>query len=435
MRATVVALFLFSLAVITYDSMPYFAFSVYRPLAMFPMFAASLLLFFTDFKFRPGDTPLLLFAAYSIGHSLLASAGGDTGASVKHAVTLLFGLSMYRVSIYIAGQARGDAVLRRRIAVCLLIGFVPPLAAGLLQLLDAYFVRSGFSGIITGLFSEKVYKGRIQMLSGEPSWAGIHLLSGGLLLLYLYKEGYRKATLVPLIGSAVLLVLSFSAYAYSVLLTALLVYVLVANKYRGRMLLALGAIGLVIVVGVPFLLETLKVSGYFTDRFNFNFSHMLRADNSFFIRVIFPAIGFLEFWQHPIFGVGGGFYYREFADLLLGHFDYGMKFTEVANLVNDHPEMATSRNLWSKLFAEEGLIGATLFIGFMAAALRSARRHPYALFAFALCVSLVMNFDSYSFVNFWLLIGFIRGGFFEGQPAVRTAEWDTQNGRELRRTA
>lgn len=425
-----------SLAVITYDSLPYFSFSVYRPLAMFPMFAASLLLLFTGFRFKAADGLLLLFAAYSIGHSLFVSMGtGDTGVSVKHAITLLFGLSMYRVSLYVASESRGDPALRRRIAVCLVAGLVPPLAAGLVQLVDAYVLHSGLSSALTGLFSEKVYKGRIQMLSGEPSWAGIHQLSCGLLLLCLYREGYRKLTLAPLIGCAVLLVLAFSAYVYIVLLTALLFYVLIANRYRGRMLLALGAIGLVVTVGVPYLLETLSVSGYFTDRFQFNFPHLLRADNSFFVRVVFPAIGMLEFWRHPIFGTGGGFYYREFAELLLHHFDYGMKFAEVKNLVNEHPEMATSRNLWSKLFAEEGLIGALLFIGFMASALRSSRGSPYAQFAFALCVSLVMNFDSYSFVNFWLLLGLIRGGWFEGRPDAPAAAPDTHIDRELRRTA
>ncbi len=403
---------------------------------MFPMFAASALLLFTEFRFRPGDSLLLLFAAYSIGHSLLASIGnGDTGSSIKHTLTLLFGVSIYRVTVYIGALAKEDAELRRRIVICLLIGFVPPLAAGLMQAADAYLIRSGFSGTLTGLFSEKVYRGRIQMLSGEPSWAGIHLLSGGLLLLFLYKKGFRRLLLLPLIGIALMLVLSFSAYAYSVLLTALLIYVLIANKYRGRMLLGLACAVLVIAVGVPYLLETLHVSGYFTDRFQFNFSHLLKADNSFFIRVVFPAIGFLEFARHPIFGVGGGYYYREFADLLLQHFDYGMKFTEVKDLVNLHPEMATSRNLWSKLFAEEGLTGAFLFIGFMAAALRSSRAAPYAQFALALCFSLVMNFDSYSFVNFWLLIGLIRSGFFEEWTVGRAAERDKQNGGELRRTA
>ncbi|THF73660.1 O-antigen ligase family protein [Cohnella fermenti] len=439
-RTMIVALFLFSLAVITYDSLPYIPFSVYRPLAMFPMFAASALLLFTDFRFRKGDVLLTLFAAYSIGHSLLVSVWeGGTGGSLKHSLTLLFGLSMYRVSVYIAQEAKDDPALRKRIAVSLLIGMGPPLLAGLLQTADAYLLRSGVSRTITGLFSEKVYKGRIQMLSGEPSWAGIHLLSCGLLLLYLYKEGYRRLTRIPLIGCALLLVLSFSAYAYSVLLTALLVYVLIANKYRGRMLLALGAIAALIGVGVPFLLETLKVSGYFTDRFQFDFAHLLKADNSFFIRVVFPAIGFIEFGQHPIFGVGGGFYYKGFADLLLKHFEYGMKFSEVRNLVLDHPEMATSRNLWAKVFAEEGLIGASLFLGFMAAALRSARGRPYALFAFALCVSLVMNFDSYSFVNFWLLIGWIRGGFFEERPAAPQAQgagaWEKAREKEWRRIA
>ncbi|MEK0316225.1 O-antigen ligase domain-containing protein [Cohnella sp. 56] len=425
-----------SLAVITYDSLPYFHFSVYRPIAMFPMFAASLLLLFTGFRFKAADTLLLIFAGYSIGHSLLVSmTTGGTGVSLKHTVTLLFGLSMYRVAVYVAAETRADPALRGRIAVCLVAGFVPPLAAGLVQLVDAYVLHSGFSGTLTGLFSEKVYKGRIQMLSGEPSWAGIHLLSGGLVLLYLYREGYRKLTLVPLLGCALLLVLSFSAYVYIVLLTALLVYVLFADRYRGRMLLALGAIFLIVAVGVPYLLETLKVSGYFTDRFQFNFNRLLHEDNSFFVRFVFPAIGMLEFWRHPIFGAGGGFYYRDFAELLVRHFDYGLKFAEVKTLVYEHPEMATSRNLWSKLFAEEGLLGALLFIGFMAAALRSSRGSPFAQFAFALCVSLVMNFDSYSFVNFWLLIGWIRGGFFEGRPAALPAERDTHNDRELKRTA
>jgi hypothetical protein len=429
-------LFLISLAVFTYDSLPYIPFSVYRPLAMFPMFAASALLLVTDFRFRRGDSLLLLFAAYSVGHSLLASiANGDTGSSVKHTATLLFGLSIYRVTVYVGELAKEDGELRRRIVQCLLVGFIPPLAVGLLQAADAYLLHSGFSGAITGLFSEKVYRGRIQMLSGEPSWAGIHLLSGGLLLLYLHGRGFRKQVLVPLAGTLLLLVLSFSAYAYSVLLLALVVYVFVANKYRGRMLLALAGIVLVVAVGVPYLLQTLHVSGYFTDRFQFNFSHLLKADNSVFIRVVFPAIGFLEFAQHPIFGVGGGFYYRDFADLLLRHFDYGMKFTEVRDLVNLHPEMATSRNLWSKLFAEEGIAGAFLLIGFMVSALRSSRTAPFAQFAFALCVSLVMNFDSYSFVDFWVLIGFIRCGFFEGWQAGRAEQRETQDGKEWRRTA
>ena len=71
----------------------------------------------------------------------------------------------------------------------------------------------------------------------------------------------------------------------------------------------------------------------------------------------------------------------------------------------------------------------------MASILRSAEGNPYAKFAFALCVSLIMNFDSYSFVNFWLLIGFIRGGFFDGLPAAQEAGLDTQSMKGMKRIA
>ncbi|MBO7744917.1 O-antigen ligase family protein [Paenibacillus sp. MWE-103] len=434
-RKLIIVLFLFSIAVISYDSLPYFHFSVYRPLSMFSMFAASFLLLFTGYRFKTGDYFLVAFAMYSVAHSLIVSVGyGDTGSSFKHVITLLFGLSMYRTSVYIAEQTKEDPELIGWIAKSLMVAFIPPIFAGFLQLMDSLVLHSGFSMPFTGLFSEKVYKGRIQLLSGEPSWGAIHMLSGGLLMFFLYKRGFRKQ-LPLLIGTAVLLVLSFSAYAYSVLLTAMLIYVLIANKNRGKMLLVLGVCVLVVAVGVPYLLETFHVSGYFTERFQFNFNHLIKTDNSMFIRVYFPAIGFIEFAQHPVFGVGGGFYYREFADLLLRHFSDGLKFKEVADLVFDRPDMATSRNLLSKVFAEEGLIGAVLIGGFMAAILKSAGKSPYAKFAFALCVALVMNFDSYSFVNFWLLIGFIRGGFFQERPAVLAAASDTQSMKGMKRIA
>lgn len=401
---------------------------------MFSMFAASFLLLFTGFRFKKGDLFFIAFMMYSIGHSLAVSIGyEDLGSSLKHVITLLFGLSMYRVSVYIAEQSKENPALKGWIAKSLLIAFIPPLAAGFLQLMDSLFIRSGFSGTLTGLFSEKVFKGRIQMLSGEPSWAAIHMLSGGLLMFYLFKQGIRSH-LILLISTGVLMVLSFSAYAYTVLLTALLIYVLITNKHRGKMMLVLAGSILLVVAGVPYLLETFSVTGYFTDRFQFNFSHLIQTDNSYFIRVVFPAIGFIEFAHHPIFGVGGGFYYREFTGLLLKHFSEGLVFKEVYDLFN-RPEMVTSRNMLSKVFAEEGIVGAALLMGFMISVLRSAGANPYAKFAFALCVSLVMNFDSYSFVNFWLLIGFIRGGFFEGQAAVSAAGTDTQSMKGLKRTA
>lgn len=386
---------------------------------MFPMFVASILLLFTDYRFKKGDVFFLLFAMYSAGHSLIVAANnGDIGSSASHIITLLFGLSMYRVSVYVTEQAKEDPEIRRGIAKSMAIAFILPLAAGFLQLFDSFFVRNGFSGAFTGLFAEKVYLRRIQMLSGEPSWAAIHMLSGGLIMFFLYKQGFRKQLLL-LFATMLLMVLSFSAYAYTVLLTALVFYVLVTNKNRGRMLVVLAVCALVVVVGVPFLIETFKISGYFTDRFQFDFNQLINNDNSFFIRLVFPAIGFIEFAKHPIFGVGGGFYYTEFASLLQQYFSSGLKFSEVYDLVFINPYDATSRNMVSKVFAEEGLIGVILFGGFLVSIFRSCGANSYSKFAFSLCIALVMNFDSYAFLDFWLLFGFIRGGGFDTET-IRT---------------
>ena len=49
------AVYILLIAVITYDSLPYFHFSVYRPISMFPMFVASFLLLFTDSGSKAGD--------------------------------------------------------------------------------------------------------------------------------------------------------------------------------------------------------------------------------------------------------------------------------------------------------------------------------------------------------------------------------------------
>ncbi|WP_235947274.1 O-antigen ligase family protein [Paenibacillus glycinis] len=422
-----------SLSVLTYDSLPFIHFSVYRPVAMFPLFLASILLLFEKFRFGKGDFFLIGFCVYSVCHSLVICMGyGSMGASMKHIFTLMIGLGMYRVALYIGQLCKEDPKIRRMMAISLWIAFLPPIAIGCLQLVDSFIVKSGFSMSITGLFSEKVYLRRIQLLSGEPSWAAIHVLSGGLIMSYLIRLGYRSLR-IPLVLSVLLMVLSFSAYAYSVILIALIFYIVLTSKNRGRMLLILGGTVAFVAVFIPFLIDYLHISGYFAKRFQFDFQAMLKTDNSVFVRFVFPLIGVYEFLRHPVFGLGGGYYFYEFNAILFEKFSYGLKFKEVYDIAYVMPDSATSRNLFAKVLSEEGIVGFMLFIGFLSTAVKGSS--PYAKFALALCFSLVMNFDSYSFVNFWLLIGFIRGGFFNEMPAAREAGTETLSTKGMKQIA
>ncbi|SCW52118.1 O-antigen ligase like membrane protein [Paenibacillus tianmuensis] len=421
MRPLIYFLFFLGLCLLTYDRMPYFSFSVYRPVAMFPLFAASFLLLFEKFRFRQGDIFLIAFFIYSACNSLINSAiHNDPSSSMKHIVTLIVGISIYRVSTYVGGTFRELPDGSNLMIKALSIAFVPGVIAGFLQFIDAFVVRNGFSKALTSYFSEMVYHNRIQMLSGEPSWATIHMLTGGILIYYLYSK--RKKWSVLFVALLLLFILTFSAYAYGVILIALFLFILISGKHRFKLLLITG-VALCFIFGlVPFLIKTFGISGYYTHRFNLDtlrLDDLMQKDGSFFVRFVFPIIGFIEFWRHPLTGVGGGFYYKEFTDILLTHFGGGLKFKEVLDIAFNHQESATSRNLFSKVFSEEGLIGAVLFFGFLFTVLKKSCTNSYSKFVLAACLSLVMNFDSYAFIDFWLLIGLIRGGFFETQPEPR----------------
>jgi hypothetical protein len=397
---------------------------VYRPIALFPLFAASFLLLFERFRFHRGDIFLIAFVFYSASNSLIQAAiSNDLGSSLKHIVTLLIGVSIYRAATYSTGLMREESNGTRMLVGALLIAFIPGLIVGFMQMVDGFVFHNGFSRAITGILAEKVYRSRIQMFSGEPSWAAIHLLTGCLLVYFLYKE--RKMKLGLLTAMVTILILTFSAYAYSVILIALFVFILINSKKRLQMLLTT-AIILGFVLGlVPYLIQTFGITGYYVQRFNLdklNWDYLINNDNSFFVRVVFPMIGFLEFLRHPITGMGGGFYYKEFTDLLLSHFSSGLNFKEVYDIAMLKPESATSRNMFSKLFSEEGLVGVILFFGFLVTIVRSSCKNPYSKFVFALAVSMVMNFDSYAFVDFWILLGFLRGGFFETSASLPLLE-------------
>ena len=435
-RKLIIGLFLFSIAVLSYDSLPYFHFSVYRPLSMFSMFAV--LVFAVVYRVPVQNGRLFFAGLRDVQHRAflgrihrLRGRGQQLQACDYGAVRAI---DVPNVGLYCKRDERGSRVGRldreKR------AGRVHPADRGRLSSTDGRVVRpqrvfQGFHRVVLGegvqgQDSDAVGRAVLgRHPHAERRAADAVPAQAGLSLAIAAPDRHRGAHGAVVLGLRVQRAADRAAHLRA----------RHEEEPRENDAPAWRHASPSSRSSFRFLLEALHVSGYFTDRFQFNFSHMVKADNSFFIRVFFPAIGFLEFAQHPIFGVGGGFYYRDFAGLLLKHFSDGLAFTEVSDLVFNRPEMATSRNLLAKVFAEEGLVGAILLIGFMATVLRSAGANPYAKFAFALCVSLVMNFDSYSFVNFWLLIGFIRGGFFDGLPAVREVGMEMQSMKGMKRIA
>ncbi|MFB5166679.1 O-antigen ligase family protein [Parageobacillus toebii] len=299
----------------------------------------------------------------------------------------------------------------------LLLSLFWPLLIGILQLINQMTRNFQFVNNVTGLFTENVYEGRIQLLSGEPSWAMLHILTIGFILIRLYVLKRSKVVLLTIFIMGLLYIFSFSLYGYLVLLISIFLFFVIGRKINLKVILVASFLLITIAVLLPSIINIFGLDNYSVNRFDkfsdlASFKEIVYVDGSFFVRIVFPIIGFLEFLSNPIFGLGGGLSYLEFSKFLLLYFPDGVHFPEVYYNLYIDKTIFTPRNLFSKVLAEEGLIGGTLFIGFLYMVYKESKQSKLALFAFVLSLSIFMNFDSYATINVWMLLGLIRGGFF-----------------------
>lgn len=405
-RTAFLYLFLLSIFLITYDKLPFLNYSSYSPSAIFPIFLAFILLFFFGYQHQKYDNWLILFLFISTIHSLFSGVYyGNIATSVKHIFTLIIGFSTFIVFRYAFLKKKDDKLFERIFVISLII----PVTLGFLQLLNQIGLNLNLVNTLTSVFSVNIYERRIQLTSSEPSWAVMHLLSLGVMILFIS----RKKSKLLFSAMVILFFASLSTLGFGVLAFSFLLYALITKKYRMKMFLLLGIILTVVFVLIPNIIDIFGIQGYYVRRFDprYLFSHeFLATDGSGFVRIVFPLIGFLQFLDNP-FGYGGGFYYVHFTEYLMNHFSFGMHFPEVQYNAFIYPENAASRNLLSKLLSEEGIINLIFFVAFLIGVYKQCKSN-YSKFVFCLAISLLLNFDSYAFVDFWMLMGVVASGYF-----------------------
>jgi len=85
-------------------------------------------------------------------------------------------------------------------------------------------------------------------------------------------------------------------------------------------------------------------------------------DLQFGERVVYWQTGWNIFNDHPLIGVGvgvSGFYFPQYLP------DAGWGLTEARKLLYRNSGLLNIKNLWSRLLAETGIIGFSLFISFL----------------------------------------------------------------------
>ncbi|MED3749343.1 O-antigen ligase family protein [Geobacillus stearothermophilus] len=404
----VIGFFLFSV-----DGIPYIKYTDYKPISVI-FFGISIFLLMTrkGFRLSCSDTEkiLLSFVFYSVLHSLLvALQTGDVKSSIEHILSLFVGLIIYFSIISMLSNFRKLKQFERAFNLLLVLTFALPIIFGILQILG---LLSGASlvNMLTSFFVSRTY-GRVQMLSNEPSWAAIHILVGIILFNY-YRKSYISSKVFFYL-LVILFIFTFSMNGYVVLLITVIFYLLIKRRIKPLFLLFF-SIFLFVVMG--YVINLLDLEGYYTYRFNFreyyDFDRLLHSDGSVFVRVVFPIIGLIQFLKNPIWGVGGGFYYLDFARIIQEQFSYGLSFYEVYFNAFVNPSNANPRNLIAKILAEEGIIGFVLFSSFLFKIFTYCKS-DYSKFIFCFSLAMVMNFDSYAFVDFWMMLAFLRSRWFE----------------------
>lgn len=394
----------------TFDKLPFLNYSAYSPSAIFPMFIGFIVIALQGLSFGREEKIFISFIFFSVLHSVLSGAYyNNLAVTAKHSVTLLIGFMLFTFVKYAYIHKKDNLFFEKVIGYSLFL----PVGLGFLQLFNQLGLNLPLVDRITGIFVENVYVDRVQMTSSEPSWAVMHLLSLGMLVYFTYKKTGKFKKLF--FSMVILFFMSFSVLAYGMIFFSFLLYLFVAKrKGRFKILFIIVFIAVSFSVLAPVILDKFNVSGYYVHRFNLSTllsPEILKTDVSAFVRVVFPLIGVLEFLFFPL-GRGGGFYYTGFSDLINKYFPYGLSFKEVIYNTTINPENANPRNLIVKIMSEEGILGIVLF-GMLLLFVFKKCRSNYSKFVYCVAISLLLNFDSYAFLDFWLLMGILSSGYFD----------------------
>jgi hypothetical protein len=297
-----------------------------------------------------------------------------------------------------------------------------------------------------GMLSARVlYRQRVNAFALEPSWLA-HQLNMLYLPLWLACSLKNKSfhnirvwkfsfeNLLLLGGVAVLLLtLSRVGVAAFILVLVLVAVVLhgrvvdgLAARFNkeGRRNVNLKAVSALLILFYLLVIVTLvyaftRIDPRMANLFSFSFSQgdsLLRFFNElkFGDRVIYWLTGWNIFNAYPFLGVGlgnAGYYFPKYLPA------YGWSLVEVENLLNRTTILLNIKSLWLRLLAETGMVGFSLFIGWLVSLLPTLIKKirnqcsSVSVFGWMGCFVLValllegFSIDSFAMPYWWISLG------------------------------
>ena len=305
-------------------------------------------------------------------------------------------------------------------------GYIAMIVIGCIEFLSLYtpLLPTDIKNVMNSLLAGKV-SSRLQLTTGEPAWAARQALFG-LPVLAFIKGKYNFWT----IALFILAVLTFSLEGMLVFLLSTIIYLLY-RFWDSKLLLfkkfAKTTISLTVLLAIIFFAAKnvfLKDDSYYYSRFKklstvklskIRLSNLVYLDESVFIRLAYPIAAWHIFFDYPIVGIGGGNFRYRFADYLKTEFPLVKKlnFHKVEQQIKGKKDQP--KNFYSRLMSEFGLVGIILFALFLKKIIRrlrtaeflETRSRNYLFFWLIICLVSLLQFDSFAYINFWLLAAFV----------------------------
>ena len=297
-----------------------------------------------------------------------------------------------------------------------------------------------------GMLSARVlYRQRVNAFALEPSWLA-HQLNMLYLPLWLActlkKKSFHRLRLwkftfenILLLGGAGVLLLTLSRVGVAAFILVLLLVALVLHgrvvdglvrllnkdgrrKFGRKAVSALLILFYLLVIAAVVFAFT-RIDPRMANLFSFSFNQddsLLRFFNElkFGDRVIYWLTGWNIFNAYPFLGVGlgnAGYYFPKYLPA------YGWSLVEVENLLNRTTILLNIKSLWLRLLAETGMVGFSLFIGWLVSLLPTiikkirSRCSSISVFGWMGCFVLValvlegFSIDSFAMPYWWISLG------------------------------
>ena len=297
-----------------------------------------------------------------------------------------------------------------------------------------------------GMLSARVlYRQRVNAFALEPSWLA-HQLNMLYLPLWLactlkkksfHRLRFWKFSLenLLLLGGVAVLLLTLSRVGVAAFILVLLLVVLVLHgrgvewlmgrfNKPGKRQIGRGAVSALLILAYLLVISAVvvaftRIDPRMANLFNFSFKQddsLLRFFNElkFGDRVIYWLTGWNIFNAYPFLGVGlgnAGYYFPKYLPA------YGWSLVEVENLLNRTTILLNIKSLWLRLLAETGMVGFSLFLGWLVSLLptlvKKIRNQCSSVSVFGwtgifVLVALVLegfSIDSFAMPYWWISLG------------------------------